>query len=141
VEAGAHAYAARDGRYRPLAIWRRDGDDLVGELEMPLALGTVGGTLRIHPAARVALRLMGVESADELGMIAASVGLASNLAALRALATEGIQRGHMSLHARSVAMAAGASGDEVELVAQRIADGGTITLEAAQLALALLRAE
>jgi hydroxymethylglutaryl-CoA reductase len=139
VEAGAHAYAARSGSYRPLATWRRDGDDLVGELEIPLALGTVGGTLRVHPAARVALRLMGAPTADELSMIAASVGLASNLAALRALATEGIQRGHMSLHARSVAAAAGALGDEVELVAQQIADRGAITLEAAQIALALLR--
>jgi hydroxymethylglutaryl-CoA reductase len=100
VEAGAHAYAARSGRYAPLAVWRRDGEDLVGELEMPLALGTVGGTLRVHPLAQTALRLMHVTSADELSMVAASVGLASNLAALRALATEGIQRGHMSLHAR-----------------------------------------
>lgn len=141
VEAGAHAYAARSGRYLPLATWRRDGGDLVGELEMPLALGIVGGTLRVHPAARVALRLMGVESADELAMIAASVGLASNLAALRALATEGIQRGHMSLHARSVAMAAGAVGDEVEHVARQIASAGTITVEAAQLTLALYRAK
>jgi hydroxymethylglutaryl-CoA reductase len=141
VEAGAHAYAARSGRYRPLATWRRDGEDLIGELEMPLALGTVGGTLRVHPAARVALRLMAVDSADQLSMIAASVGLASNLAALRALGTEGIQRGHMSLHARSVAMAAGAAGDEVETVAQQIADSGTITLEAAQITLALIRSK
>ena len=141
VEAGAHAYAARSGRYRPLATWRRDGDDLIGELEMPLALGTVGGTLRVHPAARVALRLMSVDSADQLSMIAASVGLASNLAALRALGTEGIQRGHMSLHARSVATAAGALGDEVEIVAQQIVDSGTITLEAAQITLALIRSK
>jgi hydroxymethylglutaryl-CoA reductase len=135
VEAGAHAYAARSGRYAPLVVWRRDGDDLVGELEMPLALGTVGGTLRVHALAQVALKLMRVESADELSMIAASVGMASNLAALRALATEGIQRGHMSLHARSVAVAAGAVGAEVERVALAIAEGGSITVEAAATAL------
>jgi len=139
VEAGAHAYAARSGRYTPLATWRRDGEDLVGELEMPLALGIVGGTLRVHPAARLSLRIMQVTSASELSEIAASAGLASNLAALRALATEGIQRGHMSLHARAVAAAAGASGDEVERVAATIAEAGTITLEEASLELARLR--
>jgi hydroxymethylglutaryl-CoA reductase len=140
VEAGAHAFAARSGRYAPLAVWRRDGDSLVGELEMPLALGIVGGTLRVHPAARLALKIIGVTTADELSLVAASVGLASNLAALRALATEGIQRGHMSLHARSVAIAAGATGPEVEHVAERIATLGTVTLEAAKTALASLRA-
>jgi len=140
VEAGAHAYAARTGRYLPLAVWRRDGDDLVGELEMPLALGTVGGTLRVHPAAQLALAILGTTSADDLAMTAASVGLASNLAALRALATEGIQRGHMSLHARSVAVAAGAQGDEVEIVAATLSERGEITREAAGRALAELRA-
>lgn len=140
VEAGAHAYAARSGRYRPLATWRRDGDVLVGKLEMPLALGIVGGTLRVHPTARLALRLARVETADELALIAGCVGLASNLAALRALATEGIQRGHMSLHARSVAIAAGASGDEVEAVASTIAAAKEITLEAATRTLRALRA-
>ena len=139
VEAGAHAYAALSGRYRPLSVWRRDGLDLVGELTLPLALGIVGGTLRVHPTARLALSLVGVECADDLALIAASVGLASNLAALRALATEGIQRGHMSLHARSVAVAAGAQGPEVEAVAARIAEDGSITLEAARRALATLR--
>ena len=139
VEAGAHAFAALSGRYAPLSVWRRDGDDLVGELELPLALGIVGGTLRVHPAARLALKILGVESADELSMIAASVGLASNLAALRALATEGIQRGHMSLHARSVAAAAGARGQEVERVAETIALDGNVTLDAARRALEELR--
>jgi hydroxymethylglutaryl-CoA reductase len=139
VEAGAHAYAARSGRYTPLATWRSDGEDLVGELELPLALGIVGGTLKVHPTAQLALRLMGISSADELCMIAASAGLASNLAALRALATEGIQRGHMSLHARSVAVAAGATGNEVERVAAVIAAENMITLEAAQAALLKLR--
>jgi hydroxymethylglutaryl-CoA reductase len=140
VEAGAHAYAARSGRYRPLAVWRADGDDLVGELEMPLAVGCVGGTLRVHPVAQMALRLARIERADELAMLAASVGLASNLAALRALATEGIQRGHMSLHARSVAVAAGARGDEVEQVAGVICAEGAVTVEAAERVLAALRA-
>jgi hydroxymethylglutaryl-CoA reductase len=139
VEAGAHAYAALSGRYRPLSVWRRDGLELVGEVTLPLALGIVGGTLRVHPAARLALGLLRVDSADVVALIAASVGLASNLAALRALATEGIQRGHMSLHARSVAVAAGALGPEVEAVAGRICEDGSVTLEAALRALSALR--
>src|SRR5581483_367903 len=118
VEAGAHAFAAASGRYRPLAVWscappvrtEDDGDvnrpdDLVGRLEMPMAVGTVGGTLQAHAGARLAQRLLGVTSSTMLGMICASVGVASNLAALRALATDGIQRGHMALHRRSVAAA------------------------------------
>jgi hydroxymethylglutaryl-CoA reductase len=103
VEAGAHAFAAVSGRYRPLATWRSENGDLVGQLEMPMALGTVGGTLHAHAGARLALKLLGVTDATELGMIVASAGLASNLAALRALATDGIQRGHMALHRRSSA--------------------------------------
>ncbi|MBI5480162.1 MAG: hydroxymethylglutaryl-CoA reductase, degradative [Deltaproteobacteria bacterium] len=121
VEAGAHAFAARSGAYRPLAVWHAadaaPDADLVGQLEMPMALGIVGGTLRGHPGARLALRILGVTTAAELGMVVAAVGLASNLAALRALASEGIQRGHMRLHARSVALSAGATGGEVERVA------------------------
>jgi hydroxymethylglutaryl-CoA reductase len=105
VEAGAHAFAARHGRYQPLAVWRLQGRELCGELEMPMAVGTVGGTLHVHPAARVALRLTRARTAGELGMVIASAGLASNLAALRALASEGIQRGHMALHNRSVSLA------------------------------------
>ena len=102
VEAGAHAWAARDGRYRPLATWRVDDDgQLAGELSIPLAVGTVGGALHVHRAARAALKLAGVETAHELAAVVGAAGLATNLAALRALATEGIQRGHMSLHARS----------------------------------------
>jgi hydroxymethylglutaryl-CoA reductase len=117
VEAGAHAFAARSGAYRPLATWQAADAELVGQLEMPMALGIVGGTLRVHPGARLALRILGVQSAAELAMVVGAVGLANNLAALRALATEGIQRGHMTLHARSVALAAGATAAEVELVA------------------------
>jgi hydroxymethylglutaryl-CoA reductase len=102
IEAGAHAYAARDGHYRPLASWRAEEDGLVGRLAMPMAVGTVGGTLHVHPGARLALRVLGVTSARELAEIIGSVGLAQNLAALKALAGEGIQRGHMALHRRAV---------------------------------------
>ncbi len=139
VEAGAHAYAARSGRYQPLSIWRRDGDALIGFLELPLALGTVGGTLRVHPSARLSLDMMGVTEAADLAAVAASVGLASNLAAVRALATDGIQRGHMALHARSVALAAGAMGSEVERVASIIVEARDITIEAARRALTMER--
>jgi hydroxymethylglutaryl-CoA reductase len=140
VEAGAHAFAARSGRYAPLATWRADDDgDLVGAMEIPLALGIVGGTLRVHPGARMALRLSGAHTAQDLAAIAACVGLASNLAALRALASEGIQRGHMSLHARSVALSAGARAEEVEAVAASIAGGGDVTVDAAKRALQRLR--
>jgi hydroxymethylglutaryl-CoA reductase len=139
VEAGAHAFASQSGTYRPLSIWRRDGNCLAGEIELPLALGIVGGTLRLQPAARLALKLARITSGGELAALAASVGLASNLAALRALATEGIQRGHMSLHARSVATAAGARGDEVELCAKRLSSGRSINLEAAASILGELR--
>src|SRR5580765_3929017 len=139
VEAGAHAFAARSGRYAPLATWRAEGDHLVGRIEMPMALGTVGGTLRVHPAARLSLRLLDVTNAQELAAIAASVGLASNLAAIRALATDGIQRGHMALHARSVAVAAGAVGTEVERVAAAIVEARDITLDAAVRVLTVIR--
>lgn len=139
VEAGAHAYAARNGRYEPLCVWRSDGTDLFGELELPLSLGTMGGPSRIHDGARMGLRILSVGSATELAMVAASVGVASNLAALRALATEGIQRGHMCLHARSVAIAAGAVGKDVDHVATRIHALGSVTLEAALRAIVELR--
>jgi hydroxymethylglutaryl-CoA reductase len=141
VEAGAHAFAARSGRYQPLAVWRREGGVLVGRIEIPMALGTVGGTLRVHPAARLSLRMLNVEGAGELGAIAAAVGLASNLAAVRALATDGIQRGHMGLHARSVAVAAGAKGELVGKVAAMIVEARDITLEAAKRALEVLEIE
>lgn len=139
VEAGAHAYAARDGRYQPLATWRCNGEYLEGQLEMPLALGIVGGTLRVHPTAKMAIAIAEAQSADDLAMLAAAAGLASNLAALRALAGEGISRGHMSLHARSVAVAAGAVGDEVEHVAREISEQTSITLQTAQTVLRRLR--
>jgi hydroxymethylglutaryl-CoA reductase len=133
VEAGAHAYAARTGRYTSLSEWRvaKDGG-LEGELTLPLAVGTVGGATRVHPTAKAALALMGVESAQELAEVIVSVGLAQNLAALRALATEGIQRGHMSLHARQIALAAGAVGPEIEQVAQRMIEDGMIRIDLAR---------
>jgi hydroxymethylglutaryl-CoA reductase len=124
IEAGAHAYAARSGKYTSLSTWGKDADgNLVGTLEMPMAVGIIGGATKVHPSARAALKLMGVKTASELAEIIVAVGLAQNMAALRALATEGIQRGHMTLHARQVAIAAGASGDMIEkLAAQLVAE-------------------
>jgi hydroxymethylglutaryl-CoA reductase len=133
IEAGAHAYAARDGRYTSLSKWGSDAQgNLTGELEMPMAVGIIGGATKVHPAAKAALKLMGVQSAAELAGIIVSVGLAQNLAALRALATEGIQRGHMSLHARQVAIAAGAVGDEIEQVAARMVAEKTVRIDIAE---------
>ena len=127
IEAGAHAYAARDGRYSSLSRWWTDpAGDLRGELSMPMAVGTVGGATRVHPTAKANLAVMGISSAQELAEIIVSVGLAQNLAALRALATEGIQRGHMALHARQVAVAAGAEGELIEQIAQRLVQEGAI---------------
>ncbi len=141
AEAGAHAFAARDGQYRPLCIWRKgENGDLVGSMELPLALGIVGGPARMHKGAALGLKIADASSAQELAMLAACVGMASNLAALRALATDGIQRGHMALHARQVAVAAGAVGEEVELVAGAIHAQGHATLDAAVEALRTLRA-
>jgi hydroxymethylglutaryl-CoA reductase len=133
VEAGAHAYAARSGRYTSLSIWGLDEHgNLVGSLEMPMAVGIVGGATQVHPVARVSLKLMGVKSATQLAEIIVSVGLAQNLAALRALATEGIQRGHMILHARQVAIAAGAQGEMIERVAAQMVSEKTVRIDRAR---------
>ncbi len=147
IEAGAHAYAARDGQYRALTEWRVVGDwgvgsgdlgtgagalALFGRLELPLAVGIVGGATKVHPVAQVALKILGVTSARQLSEIMAAVGLAQNLAALRALATEGIQRGHMSLHARQVAVAAGAEGMDVDRIAARMVQEGQVRVERAR---------
>ncbi|WP_454675839.1 hydroxymethylglutaryl-CoA reductase, degradative [Achromobacter pestifer] len=122
VEAGAHAYAARSGRYTSLTQWEKDTSGaLVGTIEMPMPVGLVGGATKTHPLARLALKIMDVRSAQELGEVAVAVGLAQNLGALRALATEGIQRGHMALHARNIALVAGAVGVEIDTVAKRMA--------------------
>jgi len=133
IEAGAHAYAARSGKYTSLSTWGKDKDgNLVGTLEMPMAVGIVGGATKVHPAAQAAVKLMGVKTASELAEIIVSVGLAQNMAALRALATEGIQRGHMSLHARQVAIAAGANGDLIEKVASQMVAEKVVRIDRAE---------
>jgi hydroxymethylglutaryl-CoA reductase len=140
IEAGAHAYAARSGSYRSLSAWEVDAaGNLHGSLELPLAVGTVGGATRVHPTAQTALRILGVKSAQQLAEIVASVGLAQNLAAIRALATEGIQRGHMALHARQIAIAAGAASDEVDRVAAALVAEKVIRADRAQALLAEMR--
>ncbi|MBL3571555.1 hydroxymethylglutaryl-CoA reductase, degradative [Rhodovulum visakhapatnamense] len=129
IEAGAHAYAARSGRYTSLTTWEIAADGaLVGTLEMPMALGIVGGATRTHPAAQAALRLMRIGSAQELAEVTAAVGPAQNMAALRALATEGIQRGHMTLHARNIAITAGATGVDIDRVAKAIVAAGDVSV-------------
>ena len=133
VEAGAHAYAARSGRYTSLSTWGKDEQgNLTGSLEMPMAVGIVGGATRVHPTAKACLKLMGVKTASELAGIIVSVGLAQNLAALRALSTEGIQKGHMALHARQVAIAAGAREDQVEALANLLVSEKRIRIDRAE---------
>jgi hydroxymethylglutaryl-CoA reductase len=133
VESGAHAYAARSGQYRPLTTWKRDtSGDLVGSIELPMAVGTQGASVRAHPIAGIALKIMRVTTAVELAQIMAAVGLVQNLAALRALAVEGIQLGHMRLHARQIAVAAGAQGAQVDSVAQRMIEECAIGLTRAR---------
>ncbi|MGI6016893.1 hydroxymethylglutaryl-CoA reductase, degradative [Methanothrix sp.] len=132
VEAGAHSYASQTGRYTSLTRYERNRNgDLVGTIELPVAVGLVGGATRVHPVARTAVKILGVKSADHLSRIIAAVGLCQNFAALRALASEGIQRGHMSLHARNVAVQAGAKCDLIELVAARMAAERRINVDRA----------
>jgi len=139
VEAGAHSYAARDG-YGPLTRYEKNRDgDLVGVIELPLALGTVGGTTRVHPMAQLALKILGVESAQELAQVVAAVGLSQNFAALHALATKGIQQGHMRLHAKNIAVTAGASGDEIDIVARRMVEEDAVRADRAEEILEELR--
>jgi len=133
VEAGAHAYAARAGYYSPLTIWEKNEDgDLVGSIELPMAVGIVGGATRVHPIAKIALKILGVKTAREFGEVLAAVGLAQNLAALRALAHEGIQRGHMSLHARNVAIMAGAKGDLIDQIVEKMVEERKVRLDRAK---------
>ena len=133
IEAGAHAYACRDGRYTSLSNWELSGSGkLVGTIALPMALGLVGGATRTHPAAQAALKLLGVKTARELAEMTAAVGLAQNMAALRALSTEGIQRGHMTLHARNIAISAGASGEEIDRVAKAIVAAGDVSVARAE---------
>ncbi len=130
IEAGAHAFAAVGGHYSSLTKWSiSDNYELLGRITLPMPVGLVGGATKTHPTAKAAIKLLGVKSAMELGQIIAAVGLAQNLAALRALATEGIQRGHMTLHARNIALQAGVSSDEVDLVVQRMIDSQNITVD------------
>jgi hydroxymethylglutaryl-CoA reductase len=133
IEAGAHAYAARSGRYSSLSTWSKDDQgNLTGTLEMPMAVGIVGGATRVHPTVKVLLKLMNIQTAADLAGIIVSVGLAQNLAALRALATEGIQHGHMSLHARQIAVAAGAPSEQVDILADRMVKEKQISLQRAE---------
>ena len=142
VEAGAHAYASRSGSYTSLTRWEKDNSGaLIGTIELPMPVGLVGGATKTHPLARLALKIMDVKSAQDLGEISAAVGLAQNLGALRALATEGIQRGHMALHARNIALVAGAVGDEVDAVAKRLAAEHDVRTDRALEVLQELRAK
>ena len=133
LEAGAHAYAARGGRYRALSRWSKNEDgDLVGVLEMPMAVGIIGGATRTHPVARLALKVLGVSTARDLAEVMAAVGLAQNLGALRALTQEGIQRGHMRLHARNLVVMAGAEGDLIDRAVEVLIESGEIRFDRAQ---------
>jgi len=133
IEAGAHAYAVKNGQYGTLSYWEKNSDgDLVGSIELPMAVGLIGGATKVHPTAKVALKILGVKSANELGEVMAAVGLAQNLGALRALAHEGIQRGHMSLHARNVAITAGASGPLIDMVVERMVTERKVRMDRAK---------
>ncbi len=133
IEAGAHAYAVRNGVYGPISVWEKNKNgDLVGSIELPMAVGIVGGATRVHPIAKIALKILGVKTASEFGEVLAAVGLAQNLGALRALAHEGIQRGHMRLHARNMAISAGATGDMVDLIVERMIAERKIRLDRAK---------
>jgi hydroxymethylglutaryl-CoA reductase len=140
IEAGAHSYASITGRYLPLSKWWKNQEgDLEGELELPLAFGLVGGATRTHPVAQLCLKILGIRTSNELAELACSVGLAQNFAALRALATEGIQRGHMELHARNIAIIAGATGDLVDRVAEQLVKERSINVTRAKEILENLR--
>jgi len=140
IEAGAHAFAARSGQYRPLTAWRVRADgSLVGTIELPMQVGTVGGPIRVHPTVQANLRLADVSGAKDLSMLMATVGLAQNMGALRALATEGIQHGHMRMHARTVALGAGAAGAELAAVVGALVSCRDFTVERARSILAALR--
>lgn len=139
IEAGAHAYAAQNGGYASLTRWEQDQDgNLTGVLEMPMAMGLVGGATKAHPTAGICLKIMQAQTAAQLGGIAAAVGLAQNFAALRALATTGVQQGHMALHARNIALMAGAKGADVDAVANELVTSGTVRTDAAEKILANL---
>jgi hydroxymethylglutaryl-CoA reductase len=140
IEAAAHAYASRDGKYRSLTTFSKSSNgDLVGRIEIPLSVGIVGGISIVHPVARMGLKILGVKSASELACVIASAGLAQNLAAIRALSTEGIQKGHMKLHAKNIAVAAGATGKLVDIVSETMYKQSKISLDSARRILQDLR--
>lgn len=141
IEAGAHAFACRGGQYRPLSTWYLEEGHLVGRIELPMALGMVGGPIKVHPGVQLALKLLRASTVRELSMVFAAVGLAQNFAALRALGSIGIQKGHMALHARCVAVTAGARGDWVEKLADLLVKAGHVKVEKAREILASLSAE
>jgi len=133
IEAGAHAYAVKDGHYTALSTWEKnENGDLVGSIELPMAVGLIGGAVRTHPIAKIAVKILGVKTANEFGEVLAAVGLAQNLGALRALAHEGIQRGHMSLHARNIAVTAGATGDLIDIVAAKMVEERKVRVDRAK---------
>jgi hydroxymethylglutaryl-CoA reductase len=133
IEAGAHSYAARTGHYTSLSTWEKNKNgDLVGTLELPMAVGLIGGAVRTHPTARLAVKILGVKTANELAEVCTAVGLAQNLGALRALAHEGIQRGHMALHARNIAITAGATGEQIEAIAAKMVEERKIRVDRAK---------
>jgi hydroxymethylglutaryl-CoA reductase len=133
IEAGAHTYAAYKGSYKPLTKWEKNPNgDLVGSIELPLAVGLIGGATKTHPIAKIAVKILGVKTANELGEVAAALGLAQNFAAIRALATVGIQKGHMKLHARNIAVMAGAKGKEIDLVVKELIKIGKIRVDIAE---------
>jgi hydroxymethylglutaryl-CoA reductase len=133
IEAGAHAYAVKNGQYSTLSYWEKNSDgDLVGSIELPMAVGLIGGATKVHPTAKVAVKILGVKSANELGEVMVAVGLAQNLGALRALSHEGIQRGHMSLHARNVAITAGAAGPLIDMVVERMVSERKVRMDRAK---------
>jgi hydroxymethylglutaryl-CoA reductase len=141
VEAGAHAFAARSGQYSALTRWEKNTEgDLVGTIEVPMPVGIVGGATKVHPTAQLAMKIMDITTANRLASIIAAVGLIQNFSALKALATEGIQRGHMSLHANNVALAAGAIGEEIEILANMLVEQKNVRIEAAEKLLTLMRA-
>ncbi len=139
IESACHCYASLDGKYKPLATWKIEGDKLYGRIKLPLAVGIVGGATKVNPLARLAIKILGVESAQELAMVMACVGLANNFAAIRAISREGIQKGHMRLHAVNLAIMVGARGEEVERVRDELIKSGKITMENAKLMLERIR--
>ena len=140
LEASIHAYAARDGKYRSLTKWYKSKKgDLIGEIELPMAIGIVGGIVSVHPIVRIVLKILDIKNVKELASIFAAIGLAQNFAAIRALADEGIQKGHMKLHARNIAVAAGAKENQVDLIAERMLKENNVSVNKAKEVIQLIK--